>query len=90
VAKNVGQGVSVMEWKNIAVWLADVTAATAYNYTTKSASKAEKRRQISICSDLALMLETDSFMMRGPRNKEDVVNRLRSTVEELKKFLVSE
>jgi hypothetical protein len=66
------------DWKQLALWLADCHAATAYYMAnTKSMSNSERRRHISICDATRQMIEEGGFTRR-PSLLTDVVERLRN------------
>lgn len=74
-------------WRQLAYWLADVQAATAYDYTKKSASKSDRRRHTNICQDLLLMLKVGDLIGKRPSQPEDVVKRLEKAIRDLKAAL---
>lgn len=70
------------EWKQIALWLMDCECATAYDaLTIKHVSKYEKRRHVSICSNLVKMLQDGRFSGHRPSERENVERRLRRLTE---------
>ena len=71
-------------WEQIAYWLADCEAATAYHYERKSASKSERRRHISIMEDLLKMLKAGDLIGHQVRKPEDIQKRLEETIVTLR------
>jgi hypothetical protein len=65
------------DWRDLALFLADCEAATAYHaLTTKSVSKSERRRHLSICEKAEYMLEHGVFIGRR-RPQAEVWARLK-------------
>ena len=71
----------------IAIYLADVLAASAFGLATKkSTSRSERRRQTEICQTALDSLKAGVLVNRfGPRPKESVITRLEEVLVELKK-----
>lgn len=66
-------------WRDLALWLADVTVATAIGtLELKSSSKTEKRRQKEIITTTLQMLETRQFLGRSRSGESSVVQRLKN------------
>ena len=73
---------SEIEWRDIAIWLADCHAATAeHDGTLRSTSRSRRARFHSICLDAAHMLHLGRFFKEA-RPLERVLERLRDAAKE--------
>jgi hypothetical protein len=73
------------KWKDIAIYLADCHAATAYDLLAKRhTSKTERARQLMLVNTCLECLKTGELNHRKSR-LEDVISRLERTQNEFKK-----
>ena len=71
-------------WRNVAIYLADCHAATAYDYSAKSASKSRRNRMISIMETcIKAMNKHPSKCGEHPRSEKDVTDRCMKTISVL-------
>lgn len=73
-------------WKNVAIYLADCHAATAYDYERKSASKSSRNRMIGIMETcIAAMNKHPNKCGNHPRSEKDVTERCMNEIGRLHK-----
>jgi hypothetical protein len=71
-------------WRNVAIYLADCHAATAYDYEAKSASKSRRSRMISILNTCVAALNKHPTKCGDhPRSEQDVMDRCNKTITRL-------
>ena len=69
------------DWKSIAVYAADVLAASGYELVRrKSTSKAERRRQIAIAQSMRDALKAGTLVKERARSIDSVIERLESVL----------
>ena len=71
-------------WRQVAIYLADCHAATAFEYEVKSASKSRRKRMISILETcVAAMNKHPNKCGDMPRSEKDVTDRCMKTITRL-------
>jgi hypothetical protein len=80
--------VSADFWKDLALWLIDCQAATAYDVLSqKSMPKCEKERHKHICEIIIKSLDADVLMSRhGVRQEAAIRERVESVIRKCEGF----